>query len=173
MNFPRILLLAAIVSGGAFAQPALQSAAEKPAAKILWSETAGRLDSPEASAVITALAIADPQHAGGQFRGVRITLTSHGKQDSVYIDAREFAALSSQVHQWASGWAHMGGSAFQGTHSTNCPDEESQRLPLFLEYRTPVMVLTVRGYDGLSFTDLTPPDVAAIFTRASLRLKAQ
>jgi hypothetical protein len=172
MNFPRYLLLAAILSGGAFAQSALQSAAENPAAKVLWSETAGRLDSPDGSAVFTALAIADPQHAGEQIRGVRIALTSHGKENSVYADAREFAALSSHVNLWGTGWAHMG-PAYRGVYSTNCPDEESQRLPLFLDYRTPVTVLSVRGYESLSFTGLTPPDVAAIFTRASLRLKAK
>jgi hypothetical protein len=31
---------------------------------VLWSASAGRLDSPSGSAVFTALAIADPQHPG-------------------------------------------------------------------------------------------------------------
>jgi hypothetical protein len=103
---------------------------------------------------------------------VRIALTSHGTQNSVYVDVLEFAALSFHVNLWGTGWVRMG-PAYQGVYSTNCPEEESQRLPLFLDYRKPVTVLTVRGYESLSFTGLTPPDVAAIFTRASLRLKAQ
>ncbi len=172
MRFLWYILLTAILLGGAFAQSALQSAADSPAANVLWSETAGRLDSPGGSAVFTALAMADPKHAGEQIRGVRIALTSHGTQSSVYVDAREFALLSSHVNLWGTGWARM---PFNGTYSTNCPDEESQRLPLFLDYdgSAAVTVLTVRGHDSLSFTGLTPPDVAAIFTRASLRLKAQ
>jgi hypothetical protein len=56
---------------------------------VLWSETAGRLDSPDGNAVFTALAIADPQHAGEQIRGVRIALTSRGTKSSVHVDARE------------------------------------------------------------------------------------
>lgn len=174
MKFLWYILLAAILLGSAFAQSALQSAAESPAAKALWSETVGRLDSPDGSAVFTALAIADPKHAGEQIRGVRIALTSHGTRSSVYVDAREFAVLSSHVNLWGTGWARMP-LTFHGTYSTNCPDEESQRLPLFLDYigSDAVTVLAVRGHDSLSFTGLTPPDVAAIFTRASLRLKAQ
>ena len=172
MKFLWYILLAAILSCGAFAQSALQSAAESPAAKVLWWERAGRLDSPDGSAVFTTLAIADPKHAGEQIRGVRIALTSHGTQSSVYVDAREFALLSSHVNLWATGWARLP-LAFNGTYSTNCPDEESQRLPLFLDWSDAVTVLAVRGHDNLTFTGLTPPDVAAIFNRASRRLKAQ
>jgi hypothetical protein len=78
----------------------------------------------------------------------------------------KFAALNFHVNLRGTGWTHMS-PAYQGVYSTNCPDKESQRLPLFLDYRTPVTVLTVRGYESLSFPGLKPPDVAAIFTRAS------
>jgi len=152
----------------------MPSAAETQSAKVLWSETIGQIESGDGSAVISALAIADPQHAGKQIRGVRIALTLHGTQSSVYIDAREFAVLTSHINLWGTGWARMA-AWYHGIYSTNCPDEESQRLPLFLDYRgmDGVTMLFIRGHESLSFTDLTPPVVAAIFTRASLRLKTQ
>ena len=97
LRFPKYLLLAAM-SCGVFAQSALHSAAENPAAKVLWSETIGQLESGNGSAGFTALAISDPQHAGEQIRGVRIALMLHGTQSSVYIDAREFALLTSHIN---------------------------------------------------------------------------
>jgi hypothetical protein len=52
VRFPQYLLFAAM-SCGAFAQSALQSAAESPAAKVLWSETIGQLELSEPAFEIT------------------------------------------------------------------------------------------------------------------------
>jgi hypothetical protein len=62
------------------------------------------------------------QRAGEQIRGVRIALTSHGTQSSVYVDALEFAVLASHVNVWGAGWARFAGW-YTGIYSTNCPDK--------------------------------------------------
>jgi len=78
----------------AAAQPTpLEAFAKQTASLVAWSGEAGRIDSREAHAVITALVVEDSAQPPDRLRGVRIDLADQDGKDQVYLGEETLPAF--------------------------------------------------------------------------------
>jgi hypothetical protein len=80
----------------------LEAFAGLPTAHITWSKEVGRLEHPEARAVVTALVVENPQQPPYRRRGIRIELSNKMAKDQVYIEDTELAAVNKALDKIAS-----------------------------------------------------------------------
>jgi hypothetical protein len=71
----------------------LEAFVKQPASRIAWSSEAGRIDSKEGHAVITALVVEDSAQPPDRLRGVRIDLSGPGGKDQVYLGEETLPAF--------------------------------------------------------------------------------
>jgi hypothetical protein len=119
-----IVLLAFLPVAGqaqAVAAPApqptpLEAFAKHPASRVAWSGEAGRVDSKEGHAVITALVVEDRAQRPDRLRGVRIDLADQDGKDQVYLGEETLPAFKKafdEISQSAArgcSWNAGGGS---------------------------------------------------------------
>ena len=81
----------------------LEAFASLPTAHITWSKEVGRLERPEARAVVTALVVDDPLQPPHRRRGIRIELSNQMARDQVYIEDTELETVKKALDKIASG----------------------------------------------------------------------
>lgn len=84
----------------------LEAFAAQPSSRITWSKEVGRLEHPEARAVVTALVVENPTQAPHRMRGIRIELVKLVKEtarDEVYLEDTELKTVKQELDKIASG----------------------------------------------------------------------
>jgi hypothetical protein len=76
--------LAQSVSPSSGQLEAMEKFAKSPTARVLWSAEAGRIESDQGQATITALILEDPSRGSRFIRGISISLEESGSKDQVY-----------------------------------------------------------------------------------------
>ena len=71
----------------------LEAFAKQTASRVAWSSEAGRIDSKEGHAVITALVVEDSAQPPDRLRGVRIDLSDQDGKDQVYLGEETLPAF--------------------------------------------------------------------------------
>src|SRR5688572_28611387 len=74
----------------------LEAFAAQPSSRLTWSKEVGRLERPEARAVVTALVVENPTQAPHRIRGIRIELVKLVKEtarDDVYLEDTELKTV--------------------------------------------------------------------------------
>jgi len=71
----------------------LEAFAKQTASRVAWSSEAGRIDSKEGHAVITALVVEDSAQPPNRLRGVRIDLSDQDGKDQVYLGEERLPAF--------------------------------------------------------------------------------
>jgi len=77
----------------------LEAFAKQPTSHIAWSNEAGRIDSREAHAVITALVVEDTAQPPDRMRGIRIDLADQDGKDQVYLGEEILGAFKDATDQ--------------------------------------------------------------------------
>jgi hypothetical protein len=71
----------------------LEAFAKQSTSRVAWSSEAGRIDSKEGHAVITALVVEDRAQPPDRLRGVRIDLADQDGKDQVYLGEETLPAF--------------------------------------------------------------------------------
>ena len=130
----------------------LEAFASQPAAKVTWSTEAGRIDSDDAHAVITALAVEDAAQPARRMRGIRITLSRRDARHEVYLEENRLPAFREALDEITAGLAHFqarhgrGGLSYLGS----CEFRET-KYPLTAAYY-------VDGSSGLAISPFHAPE---------------
>lgn len=151
----------------------LETAASDVSAQVVWSEPLGILESREARAAFTALAMTDPMHGGHRLRELRVDLATADWKGVVYVKELEIALLKKHA-DWLAKMANdypKSTDLFsdRGEHDDPAP-------PLYVEYRgagsDAILYLGGPGLRTLQFTGVAPTEIAAILVRGVKALKA-
>jgi hypothetical protein len=81
----------------------LEAFAAQPSSRVTWSKEVGRLERPEARAVVTALVVENPTQAPHRMRGIRIELVKETARDEVYLEDTELKTVKQELDKIASG----------------------------------------------------------------------
>jgi hypothetical protein len=81
----------------------LEAFASLPTAHITWSKEVGRLERPEARAIVTALVVENPHQPPYRRRGIRIELSNQKARDQVYIEDTHLEAVKQALDKIANG----------------------------------------------------------------------
>lgn len=80
----------------------LEAFAGQPSSRITWSKEVGRLERPEARAVVTAVVVENPVQAPHRMRGIRIELVKQTARDEVYLEDTELKTVKQALDRIAS-----------------------------------------------------------------------
>ena len=77
----------------------LEALARQAGTHIAWSRQVGRVDSREAHAVVTALAVEDSAQPPDRIRGIRIDLANGDAKDAVYLGEETLGVYNNALDQ--------------------------------------------------------------------------
>lgn len=75
----------------------LEAFAGQPSAHVTWLKEVGRIESPEARVVITALVVEDEGQPSHRMRGIRLDLFNQHATDQVYLEEDRLEAVKKAV----------------------------------------------------------------------------
>jgi len=84
----------------------LEAFARQPNSHIAWSNEAGRIDSREAHAVVTALIVEDGAQPPDRMRGIRVDLLDQDGRDQVYLGEETLGAFKKAMDEISQAAAH-------------------------------------------------------------------
>ena len=187
-----IALLACLLSPGraqvnstpGFQPTPLEAFAKQTASRITWSAEAGRIDSSDAHAVITALAVEDAAQPPDRLRGIRIDLSGQGAKDQVYLGEETLGAFKDAADQISRSAAHgcawnsggtCGPTTFVGAalfwYADKTPSVHTLSAAHYFMQGSSGLVLDTLGVGRFWFPDQNAAQLAAALARAIDQLK--
>lgn len=139
----------------------LEAFAARSTAKVVWSKTIGRLESPESVAILTALTVHDTTGSPSLIRGLRIDLAH-----SVYVECDwKYSAWKIMCERTDAAVYVEEGRLEEVRNSLGRGAAELRPME-FISASTSGLIVC-----GYQFSDRQPIELAALFTRAIAELK--
>ena len=158
----------------------LEAFAKQPTSHIAWSNEAGRIDSKEAHAVITALVVEDTAQPPDRLRGIRIDLSDQDGKDQVYLGEETLGTLRDAMDQISrdapNGCSRSSnGACFVGSclfrYADGTPSVHTLAAAHYFQQGSSGLVLDTLGVGRFWFPDQDAAQLAAAFARAIDQLK--
>jgi hypothetical protein len=162
----------------------LEAFAKQPTSHIAWSNEAGRIDSKEAHAVITALVVEDTAQPPDRLLGIRIDLADQDGKDQVYLGEETLGAFKDATDQisrdaargcsWNSGGA-CSSNLFVGAalfwYADRTPRVHTLTAAHYFMQGSSGLVLGTLGVGRFWFPDQDASQLSAAIARAMNQLK--
>ena len=158
----------------------LEAFAKQPTSHIAWSGEAGRIDSREAHAVITALVVEDTAQPPDRLRGIRIDLSDQDGKDQVYLGEETLGVFKDATDQISRDAAHgclcaSNGACFVGSclfrHADGIPSVHTLSAAYYSGQGSSGLVLDTLGVGRFWFPDQDASRLSAAIARAMSQLK--
>jgi hypothetical protein len=186
--FVALLPVAGHAQAGAASAPQptpLEAFAKQPAARVAWSGEAGRIDSREAHAVITALVVEDHAQPPDRLQGVRIDFSDQDGKDQVYLGEETLPAFKKAFDEISQSAAHgcawnSGGRVCPPTlivgaalfwYGDRVPNVHTLTAGHYFQQGSTGLVLQTIGVGRFWFPDQDASQLSAAFARAMDQLK--
>lgn len=162
----------------------LEAFAKQTASRVAWSGEAGRIDSREAQAVITALVVEDHAQPPDRLRGVRIDLSDQDGKDQVYLGEETLPAFKKAFDEISQSAAHgcawnsgdicppnvfVGAALFW--YADKVPNVHTLTAAHYFQRGSTGLVLQTIGVGRFWFPDQDASQLSATFARAIEQLK--
>ena len=163
----------------------LEAFAGLPATRIAWSQEVGRLDTPEAHAVVTVLILEDTAQPPDRMRGVRIDLRNRDSKDQVYLGEDTLGAYTNaldEISQTTPGFRNTardsvapGGTSYLGAglfwYGDNTPRVHALSAAYYFAPDSEGLCLSAFKEPEFRFPDQDASQFSAIIARAIDQLK--
>jgi hypothetical protein len=162
----------------------LEAFAKQTGSRVAWSSEAGRIDSRDAHAVITALVVEDDAQPPDRLRGVRIDLSDQDGKDQVYLGEETLPAFKNAFDEISQSAAHgcasnsgdvcppnlfVGAALFW--YGDRVPSVHTLTAAHYFRQGSTGLVLQTIGVGRFWFPDQDASRLSAAMTRAMDQLK--